>query len=229
MNLERIDRAVNAMFSRLNAGHRKGPRFYYNQVNDIRGAAFGIMEKKPVAEPGQSRYHDHGHITFQQLRMIESTSTSDDEIVERIIQLIIHKNDTTVQRTQPTFSTIDVERIVQEKLAEALRKFQEGSMPINTPEKVAAAVAREAVLEETVGEEPDPEPKAKFRGLQHKPRKTVKEYQQIKDEDNKVWEDRAKLMGIASPVYRSRDGRIDGRWVRKAQKLWDEHIAAGAV
>jgi len=221
MDAAKANRVVATVFQRL------GTRFLINSYEAGSQFIFGISEKAP---PGQFfdeterlmdgsvrklKVKDHGGLTIQQFAIICDTSLTDDEAVERIIQLIIKKIDTTriVTKAQG-LSLEEVQAIVQKAIAEdrSTRKVEEQCIQEIAQEIVAAATQRS-----------EPEEPPKLKGLQQRPKKSRFAETAAIDADHKLWTERARLMGIKPPVVLARNRHIDGRWKRHAILAWAQY------
>lgn len=217
----RLDRAIASMFSEL------GPRFYINRYPGVPQAAFGVAEKLP---PGQrtedgSHIRDHGWITRKQCQIIEQTSQSDAEVKDRIMLLILHKKDTTrMAEKPPAIELSQVEKMVADAVAKALAAVAP-TMDSFQRDVITKSISRGAVLDEAIPQEPRVV-KPKISGIQMKKRKNKEQYGAEIDKENKLWEDRAQMMGLDKPIYRTRDRRIDRRWINRAEMRWQEYTAA---
>lgn len=199
--------SVGLFWTRLNtdpATGRLGDRFRHQEMPQNRmGWIFGVVEKAP---PG-TRWKDgsnwklHGGITRREGEILERTSESDEELVQRMIDLVIHKKNTAV--------------------AEAVA----GAAPSLTPEQVQSMILEAATkLAKQMVEQAKAEAKGEVKvGLQHKPRKGYHQQREDKAKRIALWTERARLCGIGAPELRPRDGNLNGFWLRRAKKAWEAY------
>lgn len=149
--------------------------------------AFSVHHKAP-----DGKRRNYNPISVHTLRVIEQTSESLEEMARRIRLYVIEGKDTTqTAKVAGGVSAEEIEKIVQERLNEALKKFMlpEASKQGLQPAKYVR----------------DPAVVAQNRAVQQA------EYE--------MWMSRAKQMGIAQPPLTT-SGRIDKRWIATAEKQW---------
>lgn len=160
------------------------------------GFALAISRSAGFGErlPSGKKHELVGGITMNQLRVIANTSDTDEIGVQRIYDLIIHGKDTTQRPESQLISVDQVDQIVRERVAALLQSAQE------------AKARSEQSAQEAKPAAPDPEQST------------------AESEEVAIWTQRAKILGIKRPLMsKARPGAIDGRWMRNASKLWDEH------
>lgn len=196
--------ATGLLWIRLNAdqdGRSLGQRFRYQECpGNKKGHVFEVVEKAPTGQAWpEGKWRNHGGLTRRQAEILEATSQTDEELVERIVLLVIHKKDTT--------------SVAQPEVQQALSPDEIRAMIVEEAKKLAHQMVESAKHE--VGQ-----------GVQHKPRKSPKEYGAAIDKELQLWTDRAALVGGEPPVIRKRDRRIDGRWLRRFTPKWEAYVAS---
>lgn len=213
----RIDRCVRTLHSRL------GPKFYLNRYPDQPAIAFGFAEKAGTVFPDGKKWKDHGGITFKQLEIIESTSQSDEELMERIRKLILDKIDTTRSaQDAPKLSMSDIEAIASKRVEELLATRLEAMLSSRAK---ADALKAQAVADVVVRAESGMVEDQPKRGLQLRKKGMIaKNKAKFTAETQQVWLERAATLQI-KPVYKLDGVHLDGRWIRTMTKLWAEHVS----
>ena len=181
----RINAAVEALFHQL-PSYKPGTWALTRHPSEKR-IAFSVYHKAPDGKRTQ-----YNPIPTHALRVIEQTSETVDEICRRIRLYVIEGKDTT-QTAKPAqgMSAEEIEKIVQERLNEALKKFMlpEATKQGLQPAKYVRDPAREAAA------------KAE------------------RSAEYEMWMSRAQQLGIAQPQLTTA-GRIDKRWIASAEKAW---------
>lgn len=178
-------------------GRSLGHRFRHCEVPDRKDWVFAIAEKAP---PGQrwedgSKWKLYKGLTRKQGEIIEATSNSDEEIVDRIIRLVLKGEDTT-------------------------KAHQLSGSSGMTPDEVRNLILSEAKILATQMVE-----SAKHRvGLQQKTKKPAGTDAATNAALIVQWKERATILGINPPELR-KDGAINGIWLRRAETLWEAHLA----
>lgn len=207
----RLDAITNPenglLWTRLNTGpdgRNLVHRFRHNDDPGNRnGWVFAIAEKAPPGQQWQdgSKWKIHGGLTRKQAEILEATSQSDDELVQRMIDLIIHKKDTTI--------------------AHAVA----GQSPQLTPEQIQGMILEQATLlaKQMVENAKIQQGLVKPKLGPHRPRHQIV---QKKAERIALWRERAALVPAMGEIrLRPRDGNIHGLWLRKAERLWETYVA----
>lgn len=142
---------------------------------------------------------DYKPITPHALRVIEQTSESIPEMAERIRLYILEDKDTT-------------------KSASPVQGINHAEF-----ERVVTERVQEA-LKKLMGEMAPP-PK---QGLQ--PGRYLKNPKKLADlkAEVELWTARAEQCGMPQPILK-KDGKLDGRWLRNAEKLWQQFCTAEAA
>lgn len=192
----------------------KDRSFTESEIGGELSTIFLLQERLPAhaIQPGQSRFKPLGKITVTQAIIIAETSHTIDEMQERIRLLLLEGKDTTQFRGQAPAANLYTEDQVQDIVRRAvieLQKQQAGALPKTEPEDLA----------EIVVNPPPPE----HTGIQMKPRKSVKEYQAERQAEIDRYTKKAAIIGMRPPELR-RDGKIDGRWLRRFQRDWAAHL-----
>lgn len=219
MNAVRANAMVAQVFSKL------GDRFKIcTGYPAERNWVFGIVEK---AKPGEFfddvterlidgsirklRLKDHGGIAPQQMEVIETTSSTIEEGSDRIIDLIIHKRDTT--------------QLVPQKMvglsADQVRELIALAIEADRKQRTEQQASVESVLHkvsEIKAAEPPP-----LTGLQQKPKVSRHEQSAAKATVIQTWIDRAHLLGMKPPRLNAA-GNVDGRWLKFAQPAWESYL-----
>lgn len=221
--MDRLERVTALILQYLGPGHyinRDGTHF------------FGIAAKAPAGhlhKNGQ-KITDLGWITSRQYKIIVETSRNDEEVAERVIQLIVHKNDTTVFQTKADApSDADFQARVEKAVAEVLRaKLEEINAGKANVESIAKTAA-ENVQKSAEAEKPSKVGKVGLQ--QRKPRLAPKEAGKLIDQENKLWFDRATILGLdTTDIPTLRDSRrYAKRWVQKVSEAWDAHVKGEAA
>jgi hypothetical protein len=191
--------------------HSLGDKFGTVHLPASERRMFDVSERLAQRGPDGRRDRVYRGPTGGQLRSICATSPSRNEAVERLRQLVILGNDTTRDYARPSDVQLDeiVAKKVQELLAQKLDELLAGKVKV---EEVARAAQMRVA------------PKRDQRiGIQsQKVRLNVAEYQRLYQERLDLWHKRCPILGIDGPLLTPK-GRIDGRWERKAEKLWQQH------
>ncbi len=213
------------------ARHMLGETFRINRYSHRKGWIFGFAERAAGKWEDGKKWKDHGGITRRQFDIIVQTSHSEDEAAQRVVQLIIHKNDTTrYEETQePEIKAADIKRMVAESISEILRdKLAELKSGDAQVDEIAAKAAEKAVESErnpVPDGDPYDNPKIKEGLVPTKGNQVGQGERQLRrSKEYDLWDDRAKVLGIDPPTLR-RDGNIDGRWKRHVEKLWNKKLA----
>lgn len=214
----RIDRCVKLLCQRL------GNRFYLNRYPDQPQIAFGFAQKAEGFFPDGKKWRDHGGISFKQLEIIEASSQSDEELMDRIKKLILDKIDTTRSATQdaPKITMSDIEAIANKRVEELLAQKLEAILAGRAKaEDLKQQVVAQVVTHADSGDMFIAQPK---QGLQLRKKGMIaKNKAKHQAETNEVWEGRAKTLGLK--VHYKTNGDLDGRWIRTATKLWAQHVS----
>lgn len=213
-----------------------GPQYQPAMTSWRHGLLLGIAEKAP---PGQrfkngQKMRFIGGPTPRQFRLIANTSRSNEEAADRLIQLVVHKNDTTVNLSQS--NQLDVAKMAEMVRAEVAKLLRQGvhEMAANKErlEEVAAQAA-DRVLTGDAGKTDQPEETPKFakpakprtpRDHSPTPKKKLgpKAAGALIDAENAAHRQRAEMLGIdISDIplqYGSR--RYAKKWVAKLDKMW---------
>jgi len=183
-------------------------KFYVNKIADNPSIAFTIVEKLPAGQltPEGSRIKNWGGLTYRQCNQIERTSESVAEVVQRFHAHVFEGIDTTrTERNQggmdPLTQQREIEARVNSILAEKLDELIDKRLAARVADKTPTGIQRGAHTSK-VGEKPPP-------GI---------------DEEWEMWRERAAKAGFTPPIARTRDRRIDGRWLRVAGPLWAQHL-----
>lgn len=197
---------------------RLGPGYTETRVPDQPHIGFLLQEKAPPGQKWENgeRFRKVGAITFRQAEIIATTSHHEQEMYQRIEQLLLHDNDTTrYDKPQGTaaegarYTDEDVKKIVTRALIEA-QKQREGTLPERPAEEVA---------EDAMGpaQPADDAP----TGIRAKKRKSSKEYAADREKTYELWKERAKMMGWPEdPPRNRRTKHVDGHWLRRAKRAW---------
>ena len=180
---------------------------------------FRLMRRMdPGERVGRGKWAAVGEISRPQAQIIAESSHNVEEMHNRIAMLILEHKDTTRYSNQPATTAMPVEGLytheqVKDLVRQAVIEYQRQSVTTVEPKP-------EAVVQHVTHPH---EPKS--TGVQLRPRKSVKDYQADKQANLDMWTKRADLIGMHHPTLRERDGHIDGRWLRRATKLWEDYSA----
>lgn len=115
------------------------------------GVALSVSETAPPGQrlPSGKKHEERGSITINQLRVIASTSATDEEGVQRIYDLVMHGKDTTKQHERPMVSVDEIDRIVKERVQALLEAAAAGKQQAAKAVEHAATAVKETAPEES--------------------------------------------------------------------------------
>jgi hypothetical protein len=183
--------------------------------------AFNVSEKLSLGERitdgsgNLSNHRIHQGPTHQMCEVIAMTSSTDEEVIERFRKWTFEKIDTTRSQLQGA-SAQDIDQIIATRvsaiLQEQLAKLLDGTLSI----RAAAAMP----LEQTVTRPPiatEPKPQVdKMAERQAAQAKTL--------EQNEMWHERARLMGMDPPQKAATGNGIARKWLKEAEKRWTAYL-----
>lgn len=213
----RFGRVTEMIFRKLGDGYRA------SQDTTDR-TPFHIVKRDTKRELGGDLMHNFGGPTWTQLASIMGTSPDDSEAAQRVIDLVIHKKDTTgydyANRKQTEDMKAQILEALEEKfaqlgLSDAFKKVNEATQVDIADTTVNVMPVESPVVQTTI---------APPQGVQGKKKKSVKEAKSQNQQDIELWTERVKLLGIDGPKLNKDQTKLDGRWLRSANRSWDQYV-----
>lgn len=181
-----------------------GNDYYVDQPIPGDQSLLTITQRAPVGSrwANGQKFRLVGKMSRFQGNAIESISPSIGEGAERIRLLIVEGKDTTKAEKPPSAEQL-TEMVAKLAAAEVDKRMKEIESGTARRDLMESAVVRQAV--KAIPKTPPPAAEGEVDVIA-------------------MWGQRAKIMGIRPPGI-SRNGKIDGRWMRFATVKWAEHEA----
>lgn len=220
----RIGLAVERLMGRLKARSPHREKFVFQHVSNRRiHDAFQIAEKLDpgVKNPDGSNWKTYRGPTQKQLQVMEATSNTVDELVDRLEAFILKGVDTTRPVAQQGVSAFDEEainRLVTARVAALLSDAQ-------AMRKIKGADADETVVKQVVeARDFDKLPK----GIQ-RPKSNAQHALSVKGmqkRELKVVKERCDILGIPhDKIHFNGDGSVNRIWLRGFEAKWENYCA----
>jgi hypothetical protein len=179
--------------------------------------AFSIAEKLPIgdryldASGNPANWKVREGPSHQMCEVIAMTSATDDEVIERWRSWTFDRVDTTRSAMQGA-SAADIEQMIATRvsviLKEQLEKLISGQLSI-----------QQAAAQPLEQRTPAPVP----TGIQERPKVDMQAAKQRTLENNTLWAERAKLIGMDPPEKAAAGNGIARKWLKEAEKRWAAH------
>lgn len=219
---QRIGEAVETLVARLNQSVPGGMRRkkYLFQQTHTPTERFQIAEK---ADPGMqfpdgSNWLTHHGPSARQLQIMEQTSATMDELIQRIRQFIFDRVDTTrtAAQSSPTLNQDLVNQLVAAKVEEIL----------SNRDKMAAIKTNAKTIEEVAAQEVEKLPPAVPQGHKNHIYRKAVENRRKNEQEFKIVQQRCDVMGIPhSKIERKGGGKVSKVWLRRFNVLWANFCA----